>query len=58
METSFFFRLTFLSLKIAESWEVTVQAFNPNTWETEHGKISEFKASLVYRWSPGQTELH
>lgn len=38
METSFFFRLTFLSLKIAKSWEVMVQAFNPNTWETEHGK--------------------
>ena len=38
METSFFFRLTFLFLKISKSWEVMVQAFNPNTWETEDGK--------------------
>jgi hypothetical protein len=25
--------------------------FNPSTWEAEAGKISEFKASLVYRVS-------
>lgn len=38
METSFLFRLTFLFLKIAKSWEVMVHAFNSNTWKTEVGK--------------------
>jgi hypothetical protein len=34
--------------------------FNPSTWEAEAGgwRISEFKASLVYRMSPGQTGLY
>jgi hypothetical protein len=32
-------------------WAVVVHAFNPSTWEVEAGRISEFKASLVYRVS-------
>ena len=30
---------------------MVVHAFNPSTWEVEAGRISEFKASLVYRVS-------
>jgi hypothetical protein len=32
-------------------WPVGLHAFNPRTWEAEAGRISEFKASLVYRVS-------
>jgi hypothetical protein len=30
---------------------VVVHAFNPSTWEAKAGRISEFKASLVYKVS-------
>jgi hypothetical protein len=34
-----------------QSWAVVVHAFNPRTWEAPSRRISEFKASLVYRVS-------
>jgi hypothetical protein len=30
---------------------VVAHAFNPSTWEAEAGRISEFKARLVYKVS-------
>jgi hypothetical protein len=32
-------------------WAVVVHTFNPSTWEAVADRISEFKASLVYRLS-------